>query len=209
MAFLFLTILSALTGLFTLSGIQARELDVTRESLILGFVIEAALIGNITSVTDWHTSELLTNQSYKCSKWSIFHSERRARTFSCWAVSITIRLVVIRFLVVHFLYYLYIYISIYLSIYLSIYRFFHSLSNSIIDILWFYSECGWDTIHIHATALVGWAQAHSVAVLESQRPQDNGFLLARVPFSSLLRLLLRYFSTSHLFNYLQCGQTKW
>eukprot|EP01102_Stenamoeba_stenopodia_P018284 TRINITY_DN667_c0_g1_i2.p1 TRINITY_DN667_c0_g1~~TRINITY_DN667_c0_g1_i2.p1 ORF type:complete len:454 (-),score=107.56 TRINITY_DN667_c0_g1_i2:213-1574(-) len=42
--FLFLILLSAITGLFTLAGIRARELDVTRESLVLGFVMESGII---------------------------------------------------------------------------------------------------------------------------------------------------------------------
>lgn len=46
--FLFLILLSALTGLFTLAGIRARELDVTRESLVLGFVMESGIIGKLS-----------------------------------------------------------------------------------------------------------------------------------------------------------------
>ena len=42
--FLFLTIISAMLGIFTLEGLSRKEIDVTRNSLILSLVVEMFLV---------------------------------------------------------------------------------------------------------------------------------------------------------------------
>lgn len=47
--FMFLTVISAVLGYFTLQGLRRREIDVTRNSLILSLLVEASLVTG-----DWY-----------------------------------------------------------------------------------------------------------------------------------------------------------
>ncbi len=60
-SFLFLTLISTVMGIQTLKGMTRRKLDVTRNSILVGIIVETSLIvGDLVLIFDPASRELLT-----------------------------------------------------------------------------------------------------------------------------------------------------